>query len=141
MTLHRSTFRHRTARCILAIGVLSLAPIAHSAADTTTPGISEGFKFSETDGESLYRAICQSCHMPDGQGAQGAGAYPALARNPKLAAAPYPVINILRGRKGMPSFKQMLSDEQVAMVTNYVRTHMGNNYKNMVTAAEVKALR
>ena len=34
-----------------------------------------------------------------------------------------------------------MSDEQVAAVVNYVRTHFGNNYQDVVTAADAKAAR
>jgi mono/diheme cytochrome c family protein len=118
-----------------------LAGAASDATGSITAGISEGFRFSQKDGESLYRAVCQSCHMADGRGAQAAGMYPALAGNAKLAASSYPAYNVLHGRKGMPGFKNMLTDEQVAEVTNYVRTHMGNAYKDLITPADVKALR
>ena len=131
------------ARGIVALGVscvLAALPLG-AQADNATAGISDGSHFTETDGESLYRAVCQSCHMPDGQGAQGAGAYPALAGNQKLAAGRYPAYNIVNGRKGMPSFRNLLSDEQIAEVTNYVRTHMGNSYKDAITAADVKSMR
>jgi mono/diheme cytochrome c family protein len=131
----------RMAGTVLMGGLLSLSALTACANDVNTAGISEGFHFGQKDGESLYRAVCQSCHMPEGQGAQGAGMYPALAGNSKLAASRYPAYNVLHGRKGMPGFKNMLSDEQIAEVTNYVRTHMGNNYKDALTAADVKALR
>ena len=116
-------------------------PLASQAADLPKPNISDGSHFIEEDGESLYRATCQGCHMPDGQGARGAGTYPALAKNPRLASPTYPVLNVLRGLKGMPSFAGSMSDEQVAAVTNYVRTHLGNDYPDAVTASTVKALR
>lgn len=128
------------ARATLVVCLL-WAHAAPQAADNAPVTISEGARFVEKDGESLYRAVCQSCHMPDGQGAKGAGMYPALAGNPTLAAASYPVYNVLHGRKGMPAFGKVLSDEQVAEVTNYVRTQMGNRYTDAVTAADVKALR
>jgi mono/diheme cytochrome c family protein len=131
----------RIAGTVLMGGLLGLSTLTAHANDVNTAGISEGFRFGQKDGESLYRAVCQSCHMPEGQGAQGAGMYPALAGNAKLAASRYPAYNVLHGRKGMPGFKNMLSDEQIAEVTNYVRTHMGNNYKDALTAADVKALR
>jgi mono/diheme cytochrome c family protein len=35
----------------------------------------------------------------------------------------------------------MLSDDQVAAVVNYVRTHFGNIYDDAVTAQDVKAVR
>jgi mono/diheme cytochrome c family protein len=140
-----SALTTRTAGAALIGSLLGLSSVgagaASDAAGPITAGISEGVRFGQRDGESLYRAVCQSCHMPDGQGAQGAGMYPALAGNAKLAASRYPAYNVLQGRKGMPAFKNMLSDEQIAEVTNYVRTHMGNAYKDPITAADVKAMR
>ena len=112
-----------------------------SAADLDANGLSQGWTFGEQDGAALYRSICAGCHMPEGQGATGAAAYPALAANARLAAAAYPVITILRGRKGMPPFRFMLSNEQVAALTNYVRTNLGNRYNDAVTAADVKPFR
>ena len=124
----------------LTLSMLLLAGTA-CAADLDANGISDGRGFGQQDGAALYRAICAGCHMPEGQGATGGGSYPALAANPRLASAPYPVITILRGRKGMPGFRYMLSDEQVAAVTNYVRTNLGNRYTDAVTAADVKPFR
>jgi len=121
--------------------LLSLTPALVHADDPVLPPISEGWRFIEQDGPSLYRAICQGCHMPDGQGAKGAGMYPALANNPRLAASPYIVYNVLHGRHGMPGFGNFLSDAQVATVANYVRSNMGNHYSDAVSAADVAKLR
>jgi mono/diheme cytochrome c family protein len=41
----------------------------------------------------------------------------------------------------MPSFGAMMSDDQIAAVVNYLRTHFGNEYKHAVTAEDVKAVR
>ena len=141
MSTTRSVQSVRAIRMGLVGALLALAGAAAPAADNSTAELSEGFRFAQKDGESLYRAVCQSCHMPDGQGAKGAGMYPALAGNPKLAAGLYPAYNVLNGRKGMPAFKAMLSDDQIAAVTNYVRTNMGNAYKDAVTPAQIKAMR
>jgi mono/diheme cytochrome c family protein len=97
--------------------------------------------FRQQDGAALYRDICQGCHMPNGKGAAGAGAYPALAGNEKLGAAGYPVLVVMNGQKAMPGFAGMLSDAQIAAVVNYVRTHFGNHYRDAVTAADVKTAR
>ncbi|GGA11639.1 hypothetical protein GCM10011408_36260 [Dyella caseinilytica] len=105
-------------------------------------------------GEQVYTHICQGCHMPDGKGAEGAGRYPAFAGNPKLASASYMAATVLYGRHDMPSFmtneredeeakfmrSAELSDEQVAEVINYIRTHFGNHYADTLTAADVAAL-
>ena len=97
--------------------------------------------FVQHDGATLYRAICQGCHMPDARGAQGAGMYPALAANPKLASAAFPALTVLQGRRGMPALGDSLSDEQVAEVVNYVRSHFDNRFADVLTADDVARLR
>jgi mono/diheme cytochrome c family protein len=79
--------------------------------------------------------------MPDAKGAVGAARYPALARNPKLSVASYAVFMVTNGRAGMPPFARLLDDDQIASVVNYVRTHFGNDYKDAVMPADVKAAR
>lgn len=93
------------------------------------------------DGEGVYRVVCQGCHMPDGRGATGAAAYPALAGNPRLEAADYPLTLVLRGRRAMPAVGAFLDDEQVAAVVTFIRTQFGNDYREPVGAAEVRAAR
>ncbi|HKD46755.1 MAG TPA: cytochrome c [Rhizomicrobium sp.] len=98
-------------------------------------------KLPQQTGEAIYKGVCQTCHMPDAKGAVGAGTYPALANNSKLEVSGYPVAVVIHGQKAMPSFGQAMSDEQVANIVNYVRTHFGNNYKDSVTPDDVKAAR
>ena len=93
------------------------------------------------DGAVTYSRICQGCHMPDGRGAEGAGRYPALAGNERLAAATYPVLVVLQGRHGMPPFGDWLDDAQVAGVVNHVRTHFGNAWRDAVTPDDVRRMR
>ncbi len=98
-------------------------------------------RFTQTSGEDLYMNVCAACHMPDGQGAQGAGFYPSLAGNPKLAAGAYPAYVVLKGMNGMPAVGEMMDDAQVAEVVNYVRTHFGNDFDTPMQPADVAALR
>lgn len=102
-----------------------------------------------TSGEAVYTRICQGCHMPDGKGAVGAGAYPAFAGNQKIASSRYMALTILQGRGNMPSFQHQpgtfgfgawLTDVQIANVVNHVRTHFGNHYADPISAEEVKSL-
>ncbi len=79
--------------------------------------------------------------MADGKGAEGAGRYPALAENARLAAAAYPAVVVLNGKSGMPPFRRYLDDAQVAAVVNYVRTNFGNRYPDILSADDVKKLR
>ena len=79
--------------------------------------------------------------MSDGKGATGAGSYPSLAGNRSLEASGYPIEVVVNGQRGMPPFGSMMSDDQVAAVVNYLRTHFGNDYRDAVTADDVKAVR
>jgi mono/diheme cytochrome c family protein len=97
--------------------------------------------FPQQDGEAIFKAVCQGCHMPDAKGAIGAGAYPALANNSKLEVGGYPVYVIVNGQKAMPAFGGSFDDNQIANVVNYVRTHFGNNYTDPASAEDVKAAR
>lgn len=121
--------------------IAALSLLAGSAFAAPGPDFLSSTEASHATGEQLYTHICQACHMPAGQGAIGAGAYPALAHNPKLAAGVYPVVMVLHGRGGMPAIGQFLTDAQVAAVVNYVRTHLGNQYTDAITADQVKAMR
>jgi mono/diheme cytochrome c family protein len=103
--------------------------------------LSPGFRFAESTGEQIFAAVCQGCHMQDGRGASGAGSYPSLAGDNNLEAGGYPVYVVVRGQRAMPPVGRMMSDDQVAAVVNYVRTHFGNQYQDPVTSDEVKQVR
>jgi mono/diheme cytochrome c family protein len=129
----------------LTLLALLFAPpfAAAQNASNSSPGVlfSPGFRFSETRGEQLFAAVCQGCHMPDGKGAVGAATYPSLVDDKNLEAGGYPVGIVVRGRRAMPAFGGMMSDDQVAEVVNYLRTHFGNAYSDEVTAQDVKLAR
>jgi mono/diheme cytochrome c family protein len=97
--------------------------------------------FMQRDGEVIYRTVCQGCHMAAAEGAVGAGAYPTLANDAKLAAAGYPVLVVVNGSKGMPPFGALLDDDQVAAVVNYLRSHFGNSYPDTISPADVRVAR
>ena len=92
-------------------------------------------------GEEIYRRVCQACHMPAGQGAEGAAKYPAFAHNSRLQAADYPIFMVLNGHGAMPAFKGSLTDAQVAAVVGYIRTSFGNRYREPVKPAAVAEAR
>jgi mono/diheme cytochrome c family protein len=102
---------------------------------------SSGYRFVEMSGEELFNNVCRGCHMGDGGGATGAGSYPSLAKNQNLQSSGYPITLVVRGQRAMPPFGDMMNDDQVAAVVNYVRTHFGNNYRDAVTAKDVKDAR
>lgn len=120
---------------LLALGAAEAAAQSRGAPWSATPTFQSG------DGEGVYREVCQSCHMPRGEGAAGAAAYPALADNPTLEAAGYPVTLVLHGQRAMPGFGAMLTDAQVAAVVTYIRTHFGNDFGAAVSESDVRAAR
>ena len=130
---------------ILTVGVFSVGVVTlgWGTAHAGNGGVSMSgpTTFAQQDGQSLFEAICQGCHMPNGTGAVGAGRYPALAHDQNLAAAAYPVVTVLQGRKCMPSLASYLSDAQVAAVITYVRTHFGNDYADPISPEMVKSFR
>ena len=131
-------------RLIVAISLAMLPVAAGSQNGAFPPGertFSSGYRFVEMSGEELFVNVCQGCHMGDAAGAAGAGAYPSLAADANLEAGGYPIYLVLRGRRGMPPFADMMSDDQVAAVVNYLRTHFGNNFPDMVTAKDVRDAR
>jgi mono/diheme cytochrome c family protein len=121
--------------------ILLLGSSPHTAQAQSAAHFSPAFRFTEQSGEQLFANVCQGCHMGDAKGAEGAGSYPSLAGNANLVAGGYPVYVIVRGQRAMPAFGAMMSDDQVAAVVNYVRTHFGNSYTDAVTAEDVKAVR
>jgi mono/diheme cytochrome c family protein len=129
---------------ILVLAFCAPAFMTPAWADTAAPPATfEQTKghFPQQSGADIYKGVCQGCHMPDAKGAVGAGKYPALANNPNLAAAGYPVAIVLHGQKAMPWFNEYFSDGQIANVVNYVRSNFGNHYTDKVTPADVKAQR
>lgn len=76
-------------------------------------------------GDQVYEDNCAACHQADGTGIQGA--YPAFVGNGFVLADPDPVIQtLLNGRGGMPSFRNDLSNEQIAAVVSHIRNTWGN---------------
>lgn len=136
--------------------VLGLAALGVAAAGVAMVAARAGEAPAPDLGQQVYASICQGCHMAQGEGAIGAGEYPKLAGNPRLVSWQYVALTVLQGRRGMPSFgvpntasgmgtalafgSVNLSDEEVAAVVNYVRSHFGNDYKDKATPKEVQAL-
>lgn len=129
--------------------MLNAVKWACAAALVATPALAQDFvttgdwsaPFPQQGGDAIYHAVCAGCHMPDGAGAVGAGAYPALAGNPLLEAPEYPLYMILHGQRAMPEIGWMLDDQQVADVVNYIRHNLGNDFEGETTAEDVAEAR
>jgi len=129
-------------RTIALAALLALCSEAALTQDSTKGRtFSSGYAFVEMSGEELFANVCAGCHMPDAMGATGAGNYPPLAQDRDLQVARYPVDIVVNGRRAMPPFGDMMTDDQIAAVVNYVRTHFGNDYRDAVTASDIKAMR
>ena len=126
---------------LVATVLLATTANADPPAGSSGATLSPSGRFSEQTGEALYVNVCQACHMSKGEGAIGAGRYPALAKNEILSSGGYVLYVVLNGQKAMPPFARSMSDEQVAAVVNYVRGHFGNDYPDPVTADDVKGAR
>lgn len=113
------------------VATLLLALAAPALADDAGPGGSK--PVDPVGGEQVYKQVCQACHMADGKGATGAATIPALAGNPKLAVAAYPITIVLKGKGAMPWFNGVLTPKQIAGVVEYARTHFGNAYPGAVS--------
>jgi mono/diheme cytochrome c family protein len=136
---------------VAATTIALLAPAAlFQAAHADTPMFTSRAAIRSLDGQQIYEHLCQGCHMPSGLGGVGAGAYPKLAANKKFASWEFVAATVLKGRNGMPPFGEPatqepsrathLTDDQIADVVNYVRSHFENSYKPTVTAQQVAAL-
>ena len=97
-------------------------------------------------GAPLYAANCAGCHNAAGTGMKPF--VPNLAGNDSVIA-PMPtnvigaMLSGLPSWKGiaMPGFAAKLSDQQIADITNYVRTAWGNHGAANASAAQVMTLR
>jgi mono/diheme cytochrome c family protein len=138
---------HRALPALLACVAVGVMPQRLAAAEALPDDvpftIGAGFESPVVvrDGKLIYQRVCQGCHMADGKGATGAGAYPSLAGNVKLAAKTYPAFVVLKGLAAMPAFGPMMDDAQVAAVVNYLRGNFGNRAADTISAAEVAPLR
>lgn len=103
------------------------------------------------DGRAIFLLNCAACHQANGE---GGGPYPPLAKNSDVNAVDSANViqTVLNGRTGpitvngrqyggnMPSWRNDLSDAQIAAVLTYVRSAWGNSAP-AVSADQVAAAR
>jgi mono/diheme cytochrome c family protein len=135
------SIRHVWFAVVVGLACCPLTSSGEPVGHAERPSLSPNYRFTETTGDDLFASVCQGCHMPDGNGAVGAGSYPALTNDGNLEAKGYPVYVIVRGQRAMPPVGALMNDDQVAAVVNYVRTHFGNHFEDSVSAEDVKAVR
>jgi mono/diheme cytochrome c family protein len=104
---------------------------------------------AKVDGAAVFKDQCTACHQDNAQGVEDA--FPPLAHNADLfLSRDYPVRVLLFGLSGkidvngksfdsaMPPL-DVLSDEQIAAVVNYVRDNFGNAELRPKTMAPLDA--
>ncbi|WP_052726391.1 c-type cytochrome [Devosia epidermidihirudinis] len=127
---------------IVSACLLTGAAFAQDAApkvDDSTAWFGSSSVLTQQTGEGIYKAVCASCHMPKGEGAVGAGKYPALAGNETLEFPEYPIYMVTMGGGAMPALGTVLNDDQIAAVVNYIRTSFGNTYNEDPATPEMVA--
>jgi cytochrome c oxidase subunit 2 len=92
-------------------------------------------------GEKVYAANCVACHQANGKGVPGT--FPALDASPVVNGPKKTQIDIvMNGKGGMPPWKGVLSDTDIAAVITYTRNNWSNKaQENIVQPAEVLAAR
>ena len=138
--------------------VLAMAEYLKSLPQTASPADAAGPPVAkrETDrvmalGAKLYKEHCADCHETNGAGRPPA--YPPLAGNRALTmrSAVNPIRMVLNGGfapgtagnprpYGMPPFRPLLNDDDVAAVVSYIRNSWGNR-AGLVSPLEVDRFR
>jgi len=95
-----------------------------TTAETTTQAPPEESSSSEgdlepgeLDGMVIYEAKCARCHSSDGSGGRGPNLQGIAVEQPETTGG-IEIVN--NGGRGMPSFTESLTPEQIESVINYV---------------------
>jgi mono/diheme cytochrome c family protein/glucose/arabinose dehydrogenase len=108
-------------------------------------------------GQKLYNrdGYCATCHQTDGKGLESAG-FPPLAGSEWVTGSPERLIKLVMhglygpievagkkypGNVPMTPYGQLLNDNEMVQVLNYIRTSFGNNATTPITAAMVRDVR
>ena len=115
-------------------------------------GVTQAAETSQMSGAAVYTSKCSTCHQPNGQGIPGA--FPPLVDSPYVVGDPsIPVRIVLRGMQGpieikgttyngmMPAWADLLTDEEIAAVVNYIRSELEGNSAEPVDVEFVAKLR
>jgi cytochrome c oxidase subunit 2 len=94
-------------------------------------------------GKKKYEQVCMACHKNNGTGLPPM--YPALKGSSVAVGKPINrhielIVNGIPG-SAMQSYKDQLTDEEIAAITTYERNAWGNNTDDEVQPSDVAALR
>ena len=127
-----------------AIGAYLKSTPSHDVSEDQVPA---AYASASGPGAGTYLSYCASCHQRDGKGI--AGAIPPLAGNGAVDTkeAQNSIRVILGGLQAvgdwgpMPSYGADMTDQQIADVTNYIRTAWGNRASPNATPGQVAELK
>jgi mono/diheme cytochrome c family protein len=117
-----------------SLGIIAAAPGAGTEQAQTNKTVFEGVQVAQeaeppqatlmTEGTALYKTNCAPCHGGNGQGGDG----PKLAGNDFVKNQGGVITQILNGYEehGMPPFRDVLKDREIAAIVNFVRNSFGN---------------
>ncbi len=98
-----------------------------------------GSALAQAQGAKLFAQNCSACHQLTGKGITGA--FPALAGDPFVSGPPKAVaLVVLNGRGGMPTFRDDLSNAEIAAILTHVRSSWGN-HASALTPAMISSAR
>lgn len=84
-----------------------------------------GFSLLAADGGAVFKANCTGCHGSDGKGNAAIGTPDFTSSRIQSSLSDAEMVNtVTNGRKGtiMPSWKDKLSDKEIADVAAYLRS-------------------
>jgi mono/diheme cytochrome c family protein len=92
---------------------------------------SEGKKYGNTQ----YLTYCALCHQSNGRGIPNS--FPALIGAQSLQSKSAVIDVIIRGRKGMPAYKDALSPVQIAAIVTYIQAEFSAQKRLLVNEEDV----
>jgi len=102
-------------------GMFLLAALVAGFLVTVSPAAAEG-----AAGASTFKAKCLTCHGPDGSGNTAVGKSLGVAdlRSPEIQKKSDAELtqSVSEGKGNMPAFKNMLSEDEIRAVLQYVRS-------------------
>jgi len=120
MRSFRSNVKTGLVSIVAGLALFSALPTV-AIADDDRPVI----RVPKAGGISTFKAMCTTCHMPDGRGGQNEGGYGADLRvTPLSEDEVVKVITEGRAGKGMPAFKGLVDDEKIRMLAQFIKEEL-----------------
>ncbi len=106
-------------RATFPVALALLCSAAH-AQDAEIPYTPEELAAAQAN----YTDFCSDCHATNGSGAIG----PGIRSSARLEDAAYVLRQLRQGSGEMPGFGDVLSDDELLGLANYIRNNLGNSF-------------